>query len=111
MKAVFIVNADLKMGKGKIAAQVAHAAVELALKLFHKNRNLLERWLGEGQKKIVVKASEKEILQLLMDLPGECDYVVIRDAGLTQIPPGSLTVVGLAPFDEIDKYTGKFKLL
>ena len=41
---------DLGMGKGKIAAQVAHAAVECSMKVSEKRT----RWISEGQKKIVV---------------------------------------------------------
>ena len=41
------VRKDLGMGKGKIAAHVAHAAVECSMKVSEKRT----RWISEGQKK------------------------------------------------------------
>ena len=47
MKQVILVRQDLKMPKGKLAAQCAHAAVEATLKC---SKVLVKDWRKEGQK-------------------------------------------------------------
>lgn len=114
-KQVIVVRTDIKMSKGKIAAQVAHAAVTAALEAMKKKPEWFNAWLEEGQKKVVLKVnSDKELIEiynkaLAMNLP----VALIRDMGLTEIPPGTLTTVaiGPAPEDKIDRITGKLKLL
>jgi len=113
-KQVFVINKDLNMGKGKICAQVAHAAVLCFEKAKKEVPEIVEKWKREGMKKIVLKASLNEILELKkeLDKEGIINCLVI-DAGLTQIPSGSITVLGIGPWDEdeLNKFTGKFKLL
>ncbi|MGC9104895.1 MAG: peptidyl-tRNA hydrolase Pth2 [Thermoprotei archaeon] len=116
---VIAVRADLDMGKGKVAAQVAHAAVSLVLKVLESNnrewRSWLESWLEQGQPKIVVKVSGLEELMKRksiadsLGLPTE----VIADAGKTQLEPGTITCLGIgpAPAELVDKVTGDLKLL
>ena len=66
-KMLFAVRTDLKMGKGKIAAQVAHCSISLFKKLFKTNTTLLNAWERAGSKKVVTKIkSEKDILLLLV---------------------------------------------
>jgi PTH2 family peptidyl-tRNA hydrolase len=115
VKMVFIVNSELKMGKGKIAAQVGHAAVSSTLKSGEKTPDLLEVWLASGQKKICVKGHDSEHL---LNLEKQCKEigittVKIHDAGHTQVPTGSLTVLSLGPDIEsnLNKISGDLKLL
>jgi peptidyl-tRNA hydrolase len=61
-KQVIVVRKDLRMGVGKIAAQVGHAAV-LGVDESKKFDNVwVRRWLNEGQPKIVVKVNSLEEL-------------------------------------------------
>jgi len=110
LKQVIVVRSDLDLGKGKMAAQVAHAAVSAADKSPWKRE-----WINQGQKKTVVKcAGESELLDILKAAQLEkLPTALIEDAGLTQIPPGTKTCLGIgpAPQDAIDKITGKLKLL
>ena len=46
------------MGKGKIAAQVGHAAVKATLQSGEHRPELLDAWLSTGQKKVCVKADD-----------------------------------------------------
>ncbi len=115
MKLVVVVRTDLNVGKGKICAQVAHAAVECVLETLKKDPEKVEKWRREGAKKIVLKIkSEKELLEIYEKAKKEgLVTVLIKDAGLTQIPPGTITCVGIGPDDDekIDKITGHLKLL
>ncbi|MEM5870243.1 MAG: peptidyl-tRNA hydrolase Pth2 [Candidatus Aenigmatarchaeota archaeon] len=111
-KQVIVVRTDLKMGKGKIATQVAHAAVGV-LKLV--NEETVKKWEREGSKKVVLKVgSEEELLQLYKKTKKEkIPCFLVKDAGLTQLKPGTITALGIGPVEEerIDKITGKLKLL
>ena len=114
VKMVLVVNSELKMGKGKTAAQVGHAAVSATLKAGQNNPLELDSWLKSGQKKICVKANYDEIKQLVSkaNLDG-IQTVEITDAGKTQIPSGSLTVVAFGPCEDekLESLTGHLKLL
>lgn len=110
-----MVRKDLKMGVGKIAAQVAHASL-LALEESKRiNRELVNRWSNEGQAKVVLKVySLDELLSLKeraerLGLP----VALVRDKGLTQVEEGTVTCLGIGPAEEatIDKVTGHLKLL
>ncbi|MCX8196003.1 MAG: peptidyl-tRNA hydrolase Pth2 [Acidilobaceae archaeon] len=117
-KQAIVLRRDISMGKGKAAAQAAHASLEAALKALRSSRaewrEWLERWLEEGQEKVVLRAdSEGEMLKLYEEaeragLPAS----LVRDAGRTQLPPGTLTAIaiGPAPEEKVDKLTGHLKL-
>jgi PTH2 family peptidyl-tRNA hydrolase len=114
-KQVIVFRSDLKMGKGKIAAQAGHAAVSAAQDAYVHRKKWWEAWLFEGQRKVAVKVqSEKELLKLEevakdLGLPN----ALIVDRGLTQIPEGTVTCLGIGPAPEemIDRLTGDLKLL
>ncbi|MHA1252682.1 MAG: peptidyl-tRNA hydrolase Pth2 [Candidatus Helarchaeota archaeon] len=114
-KQVIIVRTDLKMGKGKIAAQVAHAAVSAMEKTKKFHKKWVKRWLQEGQKKVVLKVkSEEELIELKRILDKkDIPYVLIQDRGLTQIPPGSITALGIGPCPQelINPITNELPLL
>lgn len=114
VKQVIVVRADLRLGIGKLAAQAAHASLEAYKTTRAAEPRVVEEWEREGQKKVVVKiGGEKELLELYEKAKKEIPCALIRDAGLTQIPPGTVTALGMGPWDEsaIDKYAGKLKLL
>lgn len=114
-KQVIAVRTDLKMSKGKTAVQVAHGSVSAYLKTQKIYPDWVEKWISEGQRKITVKIkSEEEIHELAekarkMNVP----FAIINDAGLTQLPPGTTTVIGIGPSLEIniDKITKDLPLL
>ncbi|AEH07506.1 peptidyl-tRNA hydrolase Pth2 [Methanothermococcus okinawensis] len=114
-KQVIVVRNDLKMGKGKIAAQACHASIEAFIRAQKICPNVVKEWLREGQKKAVVKVnSEKELLEVFRDANIEgLPCSLIRDAGRTQLVPGTYTAVAIGPEKEekIEKITGKLKLL
>ena len=109
-KQAIIIRNDLKMGKGKIAAQASHASISAFLKA--KTQDAKE-WLPH-QKKIVLKVeTEKELVELFEQLKQILPCALIRDAGHTQIAPNTLTALGVGPAkeEEIDKFINHLKLL
>ncbi len=114
-KQVIVFRSDLKLSKGKIAAQAGHAAVSAAQEAHNHHRDWWGGWLFEGQRKVAVKVKdEKELLKLEeqakdLDLPN----ALIVDKGLTEILPGTVTCLGIgpAPADKVDRLTGKLSLM
>jgi peptidyl-tRNA hydrolase (EC 3.1.1.29) len=115
LKQVIVVRTDIKMGKGKIAAQVAHASVTAFVETLKLNKKLAEEWLNSGQKKVVLKAESLEELLNLHKKAIEKGLVavIIEDKGLTQLPEGTITCLGIGPAEsnKIDEITLKLKLL
>ena len=114
-KQVIIVRRDVNMGTGKIAAQVAHAAVMGAEKVKASRREWFNSWFAAGQAKVVVKVKSIEELMDVRMRAEELNLPVVQvhDSGLTQIPSGTNTCVGIgpAPSELIDKVTFELKLL
>ena len=111
-KQVILVRQDLRLPKGKLAVQVAHASVDAVLKSEKKKISL---WKDEGMPKIVVKISDLKELLLKKEEADRLDLTttLITDAGKTVVAPGTITCAAIGPDDEekIDKVTGKLKIL
>ncbi|XP_031834923.1 peptidyl-tRNA hydrolase 2, mitochondrial [Nomia melanderi] len=112
-KLILVIRTDLKMGKGKVAAQCAHAAVA-AYKAATKHPKILQAWEESGQAKITVKVDSEDALTQVAKQAKAIGVLasVIRDAGHTQVAPGSKTVcaIGPGPAPLIDQVTGHLKL-
>lgn len=123
-KQVIVVRVDLDMKKGKLGAQVAHAACAW----------MTNRMVSEGSGKYSLNASEAEEAwmkgrftkiclkveseQELMEVYGKAKAAgleanLITDAGLTVFKGPTKTCLGLGPDwpEKIDEITGKLKLL
>ncbi len=112
MKQVILVRQDLNLPKGKLGAQVAHAAVACFNKTnFFKKK----RWLATGMKKIVLKVKDLDQLREFSTLAKSAGLTnaMIADAGRTTVDPGTITCLGIGPDEEdkIDAITGKLKML
>lgn len=116
------VNTDLKMDKGKIAGQVGHVVQKIIEKILvdfipmenpdDKTKEIISnyiKWKTHGMAKIILKASQVQ-LEEFMNNSTTCH---VRDSGLTQIAPNSLTVVGFYPEskENMNVITSGFKLL
>ena len=114
-KQVIAVRTDLGMSRGKMAVQVAHGAVSAAERTRVAKQDIWKSWMREGQKKVAVKVqSEEELTDLMREAVNQSlTYSIIRDAGMTELPPGTVTVIAIGPAkaDEINKVTGNLKLL
>ncbi|MAF35056.1 aminoacyl-tRNA hydrolase [Candidatus Woesearchaeota archaeon] len=112
MKQVILVRKDLKLSKGKLAAQVSHASVETLLK---SEKDYVKKWRAEGMKKTVLGVADQKELIDFKNKAEDAGLVValITDAGRTELNPGTTTCVGIGPDKEekIDKVTGELRLL
>lgn len=111
-KQVLLIRHDLKLPKGKMVAQAAHASVDAVLKA---DKGLVREWRGEGMMKIVLKAKDqKELLQLHHQASEEgLVTAIISDAGHTVVAPGTITAcaIGPGPAAAIDRITKRLPLM
>jgi peptidyl-tRNA hydrolase len=111
MKQVIVVNEALNLPPGKMAAQVAHAAVG---GLLHASHDRQSAWLEAGMPKVVLRCENQAAL---LELAAQAQAaglptMLVRDAGRTVVEAGTATCVGIGPDDpaRIDAITGTLKL-
>ena len=111
-KQVILVREDLKLPKGKLSSQVAHASVDTILK---SDKKMIDLWKKEGAKKIVLKVKdEKELFKFKqMAEDSGLKTALIADAGHTAVEPGTITCLGIGSdlAEKIDRITGKLKMM
>ena len=112
MKQVILMRDDLKLPKGKMAAQAAHAAVEAVLR---SDKDKVKRWRNEGMMKIVLKVKDEKELYKYKSVAEAfmLTTAVITDAGRTVVEPGTVTCMAIGPDEDIaiDKVTGELKIV
>ena len=122
-KMMIVMRRDLKMRKGKIAAQAGHACIEailtalqkegrmndfelsengMVLKNSEKSETPLSEWFGYGCAKICVYVDSEEELLQIADKATERGIIasVITDAGMTG---PAFSVFGVEPSRAIDR--------
>ncbi len=111
-KQVILVREDLKLPKGKMAAQSSHASVDAVLK---SDKKIVDLWKKEGGKKIVLKVKDDKELFRYRQMAEDAGLktALITDAGHTVLEPGTITCLGIGPDDEdrVDQITGKLKMV
>jgi PTH2 family peptidyl-tRNA hydrolase len=114
-KQVIAVRVDLKMSKGKLAVQVAHAAISASEEAGNRCPEWLQAWLRDGQAKVVVKVRDlSELMKLKREVARQrLPHSLVTDRGLTQLPPNTITCLGIgpAPSTDLDELTGALPLL
>ena len=114
-KLVVVTRSDLPLSPGKLAVQVSHAAVGCTLETKKEKPQWFSKWQQEGAKKVVVKVACLKDFFPLEDKAGKLGIVsmIVMDAGHTEIPEGTQTVLGIgpAPSNLIDQITGQLPLL
>ncbi|CAF2590552.1 unnamed protein product [Rotaria sp. Silwood2] len=98
----------------KVAAQCSHATLGCFQKACEQAPDAVDTWFSGGQAKVVCKCEstdDLENLRLQAKRKG-LTTCLIRDAGRTQIEPGSKTVLGIgpAPSKLINEITRHLKL-
>ena len=111
MKQAIVARKDLGMGEGKLAAQVAHASLSA---YEDAGTRVRKEWKGSGQKKIVLRGdSESQLFELADKTEREgIPHAIVRDAGHTQLDPGTVTALAVGPASEsiVDRITGDLSL-
>jgi len=122
----FIVNSEIKISAPKLSVQIGHVATIITheiTKIMYQplngeyiNPNILiniDDWIkwydnGKNQKKIILAGKEKQLLKLI-----DQGFYYIRDNGNNELPPLTLTAVGLPPMkrSEAQKYIKRLQLL
>ncbi len=113
-KQAIVLRADIGMSCGKAAVQASHAAVSASEKAKKEQPSWWRSWTNEGQRKIALKVdSQEELLELeakakKLRLP----VALISDMGLTELDPGTVTVLGIGPGPSslVDRVTGNLPL-
>ena len=102
IKQAIVVRTDLKMSCGKTAAQCSHAAVEVALKVRKSRPGIFGKWRRAGMKKVVLKAKNLKELQTFQKQAtrAKIKNAMIKDAGFTELRPGTVTCLAIGPDDE-----------
>jgi PTH2 family peptidyl-tRNA hydrolase len=112
LKQVIVIRKDLNMRKGKMVAQGSHASLMAFLRT---DGPIRREWMDKGQTKICVSVDSEEELLKIFEASGRANLptVIVRDAGHTELEPGTLTAIGIGPaeVDAINEITGKLKLL
>lgn len=103
------------MGTGKKCAQSCHASISSADLVRIKDKEVWKKWKNTGQKKVILRVSGiEELNKVVLKLEkNKIHHFLIRDAGLTQLAPGTTTALGIGPAvsESLDKITGDLKLL
>lgn len=114
LKMVILARKDLDLSKGKLAAQAGHAAVECVLKAQRYAKQELADWLDGGAMKAVLKVPNEAAFYELKQAAERAGLTtaLIKDAGHTEIPAGTVTVLGIGPGPAaaVDKVTGHLSL-
>jgi peptidyl-tRNA hydrolase len=85
----YVVNPGITMSTGKTMAQVAHAATIASY------TGRVEAWIDAGCPGRAVTTTKREFNDLCHD---DARLVAkVEDAGLTEVPPGTITVLALPP--------------
>lgn len=110
------INQDLNMSQGKIGAHTAHASFDYLLEMRDKLDDeygtfcdFIHDFKYYGDIIIVLKAHEKDLLKWEKE-----GYVSVRDRGLTEIEPDSITAINLGIYDKdegIPKWIQRLRLL
>jgi PTH2 family peptidyl-tRNA hydrolase len=113
IKQVLVMRHDLKVRKGKLIAQGAHAAIG-ALKV--APFDWVKEWEEGGCTKICVHVPDENALLALTQKVAESKlpFYLVQDAGRTEFHGEStFTALGIgpAPADAIDLFTGTLPLL
>lgn len=108
-----IVNTDLKMNKGKIAAQSCHSVCKIMKMNYGPEtpNKWFTQWFTGSYTKIVLKSNTYTMMNIIKNYPDICSWTF--DEGRTQIKKGSLTTIAFIPMprDSAPKELSDMKLL
>jgi len=110
-KQAIVVRQDLEMSTGKMIAQACHAS----LKAYKKaDSDEVADWESGGSKKVILAPGQESLEDIFNQAKrNKIPAALVKDAGLTEVEPGTKTAVGIGPAEEskIDNITGHLKLV
>lgn len=114
-----IVREEIEMTRGKLGAQTGHATQMMQLQhqftmlsrfapglfpriLSESQMLMFDEWLATSFRKVTLRASDKEWAKL-KELYQKPEAVIVVDAGLTELEPGTETVMALLPMKKSER--------
>tara|TARA_B100001109_G_scaffold67375_1_gene54921 strand:+ start:78 stop:419 length:342 start_codon:yes stop_codon:yes gene_type:complete len=96
---VLVARKDLNLSSGKLAVQCAHAATSCTLIAHKTEKRLFERWKNSGARKVCLQVDDLQSLQMIAGQAQASNLIthIVKDSGHTEVPPGTITVVGIGP--------------
>jgi peptidyl-tRNA hydrolase len=88
-RVTYVVNPSITMSTGKTMAQVAHAATMASY------TGRVEPWIADGCPARAITTTKSQFTALCH--AGDRLVAKVEDAGLTEVPPGTITVLALPP--------------
>ena len=95
LKMYILVNKEIKISKAKLSGQTAHASNVLTYRMCKENNPLIDEYMQGSIKKIILSCSQSKLEEL-----EKLGYVTIRDNGLTELKPNTLTCVTIRILDK-----------
>ncbi len=111
LKQAIIIDEKIGMSTGKMMAQACHASLKAYERASETQQN---KWSLKGQKKIILSSGDNELQDLLTRAKhNKLPTYLVKDAGHTELEPGTKTALGIGPAEEskIDKITGELELI
>ena len=105
LRMYILVNNDIEISKPKLAGQTAHASNILTYRMCKENNPLIDEYMLGSIKKIILSCPQKKLEEL-----ESLGYVAIRDKGLTELEPNTLTCVTVGVLDK-DNVPDDFKFV
>jgi PTH2 family peptidyl-tRNA hydrolase len=110
-KQAIVLRTDLGMSTGKLISQACHASLKAYKKASSEGQ---DEWESGGQKKVVLDIGDENLMERFQRAERKgVQAALVKDAGLTEVEPGTETAIGVGPAEEskIDSITGDLKLL
>jgi PTH2 family peptidyl-tRNA hydrolase len=115
-KMVILIRSDLGMSPGKMASQCVHAALGCVRQFTSAMpyQTKLQAWESTGEKVVCLRCDTLAEMQTFLNVARTQNIPVhaVRDAGRTEIAPGSITCLAIGPdtTTRIDGVTGTLRL-
>ena len=114
MHVYIVIDSSLSMGKGKAVAQACHGMSEVTEYMITHHYDEWKEYQSQMHRKITLKA-DRDSFMALYNKYGRSKYsnlwcVSVIDAGLTQVPSGSITCLVFRPTNERPDDLARLKL-
>jgi len=114
-KLVILYRKDLGTSSGKMGAQCVHAGHGAFKSAEAMDKDIQKKWANDLERVVVLEVENLIDLKwyyYLANNMAELPCFAVVDAGLTEVEEGTMTCLGIGPWDnkEIDRITGQLRL-